>query len=49
MRHFTVHLIVTTFAIASMHYLTRSGSFMRQAPKDPFCTLGLGQPTLRLI
>ena len=49
MRHFTVTGIVTADCMAVTHAATSGGSFIRQAPKEPDCTLGLGQPTLRLI
>lgn len=41
--------MVTAFAIAYIHSLTNLGSFIRQAPNDPFCTFGLGHPTFKFI
>ena len=35
--------------MALMQRATCSGSAIRQAPKRPFWTFSLGQPTLRLI
>lgn len=49
-RHFTeIGVIGIASFILFIHWYTREGYLIKQAPNDPACTLGLGQPTLRLI